>query len=77
MFNDEIVHRGGKRNPNADAISRIPYSDEEAPTPSSTSVAAVDLDMVGESNPTLLGHVIPAQPVSMMTKMQTQMQNHT
>ena len=56
-FNYEIVHREGKRNQNADAISRIPYSDEQAPTPSSTSVAAVDHDMVSESNPTLPGYV--------------------
>ena len=48
-FDFEIIHREGKKNQNADAISRFPYVDEQTPSPSPALVSALDVDIAPES----------------------------
>ena len=42
-FDFEIIHREGKKNQNADAISWFPYVDEQTPSPSPALVSALDV----------------------------------
>ena len=53
-FDFEIIHREGKKNQNADAISRFPYVDEQTQSPSPALVSALDVDHEPESHGPLL-----------------------
>ena len=45
-FNFEMIHRDGKKNINADAISRLPYAEEHTDLPITTSDVAHNLESV-------------------------------
>ena len=47
-FNFEIVHRDGKKNLNADAISRIPYAEEDTDLPLSAACTAHGFEPVAK-----------------------------
>ena len=44
-FDFEIIHREGKKNQIADAISRFPCVDEQTPSLSPALVSALDVDI--------------------------------